>query len=162
MNEIQRIKANKKGEIPNSKYDILRVDGIENPEEILENFKKGIITILENSNLNYNDKKWESLLPKKIVNIVNQFDEQDYKNDDLVFSISSMVYDVQKLKDWQWYSSKLSENSFQVIFEGIFRGGFTSFVRFQGIPLSKITIERNGIIYPLKVRKDVMTYKKFK
>lgn len=164
MNEIQRIKNNIKGEIPNNKYDILRVNSIENSDEVLEILKKSIIVILQNSNLDYKDKKWESLLPKKIVNIVSQFDEQDYKNDDLVFSLSSIVDDVKDsdIKKWQWYSSKINNKGFEVYFDGVFSSRFTSFVRFQGIPLSKITIERNGIVYPIKVRKDIMTYKKFK
>lgn len=164
MNEIQRIKKNVNGEIPEGKYDILSVKDIENPEDVLSIFKKSIITILENINLNEDNKKWESLLPKKIINIVNQFDDQDYKNDDLVFSLSSIIYSFKSsnLKEWEWYSCNSNEKGFEIYFEGVFRGRFTSLIRFQGIPLSKITIERNGIIYPLKVRKDVMTYKKFK
>lgn len=164
MTEIERIKNNIHGEIPKGKYDILHVEDIVNPKEVLEIFKQSIITILENKHLSYEDPKWEQLLPKKIVNIIHQFDDEDFKNDDLVCKVDMLVYDVlsNNLKEWQWYSSKIKDRGFEVCFEGIFRGGFTNWVRFQGIPLSKITIERNNTVYPLKVYRDVMSYKKLK
>jgi len=162
MTEIEKIKKHTKGEIPKGKYDILRVEDIDNPQEVLEVFKQSIITILENKHLDNKDKKWEKLLPQKIVNIVNQFDDDDYSNDDLIMPINLSIYSMRDLKEWEWYSSQIIGNRIEVYFEGIFRGGFTWFVHCQGIPLSKITIERDGVIYPMKVFKDVMSYKKFK
>lgn len=165
MNEIERIKKNINGETPSGKYDILRIEDIDNAQQVLENFKKSIITILENQYLSYENKKWNDLLPKEIVEVVEQFNSEDYKNDDLLTSINMMVDDVldPDIKDWQWYSSKLFRDGFVVYFEGIFRGPFVNFVRFHkpGIPLNKITIERNGIVYPVKVYKDVMSYRRF-
>lgn len=164
MTEIERIKKNVNGEIPKEKYEILRVEDIDNPKEVLDIFKQSIITILENQHLSYEDPKWEQLLPQKIVNIIHQFDDEDFKNDDLLCKVDILVYDVlsKNLKEWQWYSSKLNDRGFEVYCEGILRGGESNFVRFQGIPLSKITIESNNTIYPLKVYKDVMSYKKLK
>jgi hypothetical protein len=163
MTEITKIEQHINGETPSGKYDILRVEGIDNPKEVMDNFKKAIISILKNPQLDKADPKWEQLLPQRIIHIVNQLDEEDFKNDDLVFPISSIISAVRSktLKEWQWYSSKISDTGFEVYFEGIFRARFTWFVRFQGIPLSKIFIEREGVTYPLKVYKDVMTYKKF-
>lgn len=164
MTEIERIKKNIHGEIPNGKYDILHVQNIDNPKEVLEIFKQSIIAILENQDLSYEDKRWEQLLPQEIVNIVHQFDDEDFKNDDLVCNIDILVYKVlnKNIKEWQWYSSKIKDRGFEVYCEGILRGGESNFVRFQGIPLSKITIESNNTIYPLKVYRDVMSYKKLK
>lgn len=163
MTEITNIEHNNNAEIPNGKYDILRIENIENPKQVLDVFKKAIIVILKNPQLDKTDHKWEQLLPQAIVHIVKQLDEEDFKNDDLVFPISSIISAVRSknLKEWHWYSSKLNDSGFEVYFEGTFRSRFTWFVRFQGVPLSKIFIEREGIVYPLKVYKDVMTYKKF-
>jgi hypothetical protein len=68
----------------------------------------------------------------------------------------------KNLKEWEWYSSKIEGNNIEVLFNGIFRARFTCFIRYQGIPLSKINIERDGVKIQLKVYKDVMTYKNFK
>lgn len=164
MTEIEKIKNNINGETPKGNYDILRVEGIDNPTEVLENFKQAIIVILEHPTLDAKDKKWEQLLPQNMVHIANQMDSEDFANDDLVYTLDSSIAAVKNknLKEWQWYGSKVSSNSFEVYFEGTFRGRFTWFVRFQGIHLSKITIERDGIEYPLKVYKDFMTYKNLK
>ncbi|MFT3979060.1 MAG: hypothetical protein QM687_01230 [Ferruginibacter sp.] len=162
MTEIEKIKKNTNGELPDVNYDVLHVTGIDNAEEILQNFKKSIITILENKDIAAEEKKWEELLPSKLVNVVTQFNFEDFRNDELVFSLRGIVEDVQdkEVKEWEWYSSKLEKDGFKVYFEGTFRARFTSFVRFQGVPLSKITIERNGVVYPINVLKDVMSYKK--
>ncbi len=163
MTEIEKIKTNINGEIPGGKYDVLQVTDIDNPGEVLDNFKKSIIAIIQNDTLEYNDKKWEALLPEKIVQNVARFDEEDYKNDELVCSLKLMVYDVksENLKEWTWFSSKLKDNGFDVYFQGIFRARFTSFIRFQGVLLSKIIIFRNGTSYPIHVYKDVVSYKTF-
>jgi len=163
MTEKERIQQLVNGERPSGEYDILRISNINDASDALENFKKSISTLLENNNLRSDDPMWNDLLPEKIVRIVNRMDKEDYKNDELVFSVKSMVDDVldPDIKTWQWYSSQLNENGFEVYFEGTFRARFTGFVRFQGIPLSKITIERKGVVYPINVYKDVMTYKKF-
>lgn len=162
MTELERIEKNVNGEIPKGKYDILRVEDLDNPLEVLEIFKQSIDVFLRNKHFNYKDKKWEQLFPQKIVKFVKQLDDNDFSNDDLLSDIDLMVYSLNEKKKWEWYSSQIIGDKIEIYFEGDFRGNFTELIHCQGIPLSKITIERDGVIYPMKVYKDVMSYKKFK
>ncbi len=167
MTEIERIQKNVNRELPDGDYFILRVEDIDNAKEVLEDFKQSMIIVLQNKNLHYKDEKWQKLLPKSIVEVTEQFEDEDYKNDDLLYDIPLMVNDILPTigkKDWEVYSSKLYSDGLEVIFSGDSRGvGPLNFIRFHkpGIPLKKITKERDGVVYPIKVYKDVMSYRSF-
>lgn len=164
MTEIERIQQNTNGEVPSGKYDILRVEDLSNPEEVLEIFKKCIVVFLENKDLDSENEKWEKLLPHEIVSFIGQLNDDDYSNDDLLSDIDLIIHHLQVRKEWEWYSSKLYKEGFEVFFEGIFRGSFVELIHCQGIPINKITIESNGVVYPLSnmVYKDITSYKSFK
>lgn len=163
MNEIQRIKTYTNGEVPEGKKVIIRVAGISNPKEILENFKRATIAFLRYKDLDENSSRWNRLLPGKIVQFVKQLTRDDYSNDDLLFPIHSIISDMQELKEWEWYSSKELTNGFEVIVLGEFLPRFTWFIHCQNIPLSNIWIkdDRDDGPYNLNVYKDVTSYKKF-
>ena len=163
MNELNNIKNNNNGQIAQGNYDIVRVVGINNPSQALTEFKNLITAILKNIELDPKDKKWESLLPEKFIRIMNSFEYEDYRKDDGVASLKSILEDIQDpyLKKWEWYSSKLQEDGFEVCFKGIYRLRFITLVRFLGIPASKIFLIRQGKTYSQSegLRYDVIEYK---
>ncbi|WP_299212945.1 hypothetical protein [uncultured Dokdonia sp.] len=160
MTEIERIQQNINGEIPEEDYDILKIIDIPNPEKELETFKQTIATIIQNINLHEEDSKWENLLPEPLIRFTNQLVEYDYYKDELISHITSMVYDVKKVREWEWYSSKLHSSGFDVIMKGVFRGIFTSIIHHQGIRHESIIIRRKDKEYPI-IRSgiDVLRYR---
>jgi len=165
MTEQGNIQYNVKGEKPVSGYEIIRVRNINNAKEILENFKNAVLTILKNKNLNNKDSKWEKLLPQGIVSKLKQLDSDDRSNDELLDSISSSIYNFQKIKEWEWYSSLEIEKGFDIIVKGYFNAPqFISFIHCQNVPLANIRIidADKGEFYELKTIKDYTTYKTLK
>jgi hypothetical protein len=164
MDEIKRIKNYTNGETPKGDKTTIRVTNISNSKEVLDNFKNAILVFLKNPTINDEDKKWEKLLPSKIVNFIKQLDDEDYSNDDLLDDIDISIYDLQKLKDWYWYSSKELENGFEIIVEGDFHPRFVNFIHCQNVPLKNIYIKEDNYESPhnLKVFKDYTTYKTLK
>ena len=161
MTEKERIITNNNGELPIGEYDIVIVRGITNPQAELHTFKETILAFLENKNLNDESPAWENLLPKQLVAFTNQLEEEDYHKDDLITHICPMIYDLQNIREWEWYSSKLGNTSFEVIMKGMFRYIFRPILHHQGIPHANIFVVRNGKEYPTKSIIDVLTYKTF-
>jgi hypothetical protein len=164
MDEIKRIKNYTNSEIPKGNKIVIRVTNISNSKEVLDNFKNAIIVFLKNSDINDEDKKWEKLLPSKIVNYIKQLDDEDYSNDDLLEDIDISIYSLQKRKEWYWYSSKELENGFEIIVEGYFHPRFVNFIHCQNVPLANIWIkdDKNDSKHNLRVYKDYTTYKTLK
>lgn len=161
MSEQNNIQNNTKGEKPKNNYEIVSVRSISNAKEVLINFKNAVLTILNNLNLDDENPKWEKLLPQGIVNKLKQLDDENFKYDELLYTVNSSVYDYQKLKDWEWYSSLEVENGFDVIINGDFSARFINFIHCQNVPLANIRIinaDKNEI-YELKTLKDYTTYK---
>lgn len=161
MSEIENIANKIEGEIPFSKYDILRVVNIEFPEEILNNFKAFITIFLVNKRLDPEDKKWEELLPERFIKFTNQLTEHDYSNDDLISNIISIIDMLQNFKDWTWFSSNLNDSGFEIYFEGVFRGTFLNIIHHLGVPHENMYIIRDKIEYPTYAIRDVLTYRKW-
>jgi hypothetical protein len=161
MTEKERILNNNNGEIPDGAYDIVRIKGITNPADELATFKHTITAFLDNKNLHEEDAKWNTLLPRKIVRFTEQLEEDDYHKDDLISHIPSMIDGLKDIRDWEWYSSKLTNDGFEVIMKGIFRYIFRPLLHHQGIPHKSIYVEREGVEYPTKSVIDVLTYKTF-
>lgn len=161
MTEKERILSNNNGEIPNTEYDIIIVRGISNPKDELNTFKETIIAFLDNKDLNEESSKWEKILPKKIVEFTNQLEEDDYHKDDLLSHIPAMIDGLKRLREWEWFSSKLTQDGFEIIMEGIFRGIFLPILHHQGIPHKSLFIVRNSKEFPTKAIKDVLSYKTF-
>ena len=159
--EIENIKNNTNGEIPNEKFTILRVKNVQFPEQELNDFKSSIKTFLENESLSDEDPTWKDLLPERVINFTEQLTEHDYLNDDLITHISNLIYKLQSVKQWKWYSSKLTATGFEVYFTGRFRSIFFPIPHHQGIPHSSLFIEREGVEYPAKGLTDVLTYRKW-
>lgn len=162
MSEKERILNNKEGELPNTAtYDIISVRGVVNPEDELNTFKQTIIAFLDNKDLKEESSKWEKLLPKKLVEFTNQLEEDDYHKDDLLSHIPAMIDSLKRLREWEWYSSKLTPNGFEVVMEGMFRGIFLPVLHHQGLPHKSLFITRNGREYPTRAITDVLSYKTF-
>lgn len=165
MSEINNIQNNIKGEKPENEYEIVAVRNISNAQEVLDNFKNAVLTILGNISLNDEDSKWEKLLPEGIVNKLKQLDDDNFKYDELLYSVNSNVYDYQKLRRWEWFSSFEVENGFDITVRGKFNAGkFINFIHCQNVPLANIRIinpDKNEI-YELKTFKDYTTYKTLK
>lgn len=163
MNEIQRIEYNNSGESPKGLANIVKVVGIDNPKEVLYNFKEAVKAILKHPKLGEREKKWERILPEKIVSFIKKLDDEDYSNDDILAPIHSMIDDMRDadIRDWEWYSSKLMDNSFEVVVQGKFHIGFLWFIHCQGIPLYKMFISDGEKTYPIKMYRDVTSYKTF-
>jgi hypothetical protein len=161
MTEKQRIQNNNNGEVPDGAFDIVRALNINNPLDELNTFKQTILAILENPHLDEEDPQWNLLLPKKLVRFTDQLEEDDYHKDDLISHIPTMIYKIREIREWEWYSSKLTGTGFEIYMKGIFRGTFLPLLHHQGIPHTSMFIERNGIEYPTKALIDVMTYKSF-
>lgn len=161
MNELKRIKKNNELEIPEGIYDIVRVKNVSDPEKELDIFKKTISVFIENKDLNELDNKWKKLLPNSFVKFTDQLTDNDFGNDDIIQSIPSILNSLkdEDIREWEWYSSKVTENGFEVIMNGIFRGIFLPLLHQQGIPHKSLFIERNGVEYPTKALTDVLTYR---
>lgn len=162
MTEQGNIQYNIKGEKPSNGYQIVRVRNINNAKEVLDNFKKAVLTVLKNKNLSDEDPKWEKLLPQGIVSKLKQLNNEDKKYDELLFSIDSSIDDFQSYKKWEWYSSLEVEKGFDIIVKGKFNAGkFINFIHCQNVPLEKIRIidADKQEVYELKTIKDYTTYK---
>jgi hypothetical protein len=155
MSEQKNIQKNVNGEFPTTKFQVLQIRNISSPNIILDNFKKAVIAILKNKKLPYDDKKWEKILPFAIVNKIKQLNENDFKYDELLDSVSMSVYCFQNIKEWEWYSSKIYETGFDVVFSGYFNAGqFINFIHCQNVPLKNIkVIDGSSEIY-LQTIKD--------
>lgn len=162
MTEQGNIQYNVKGEKPSSGYEIIQVRNINNAKEVLDNFKNAVLAILQNKNLSDEDPKWEKLLPQGIVSKIKQLDDDNFKYDELLDSISSSIYCFQDIKRWEWHSSLEVEKGFDIIVKGYFNAPqFVSFIHCQNVPLEDIRIidvDKNKI-YELKTFKDYTTYK---
>jgi len=162
MTEQAQIQYNIKGEKPLKGYQIVRVRNIPHYKEVLDNFKNAVLTILKNRNLDYEDSKWEQLLPKGIVNKIMQLDDDNKKYDELLYSVKSTISKFQRIKDWEWYSSLEVEKGFDIIVKGKFNAGkFINFIHCQNVPLENIRIidADKQEVYELKTFKDYTTYK---
>ena len=159
MTEQERIINNNDRELPEGNYDIIKVRGIINPEEDLNIFKQTVITFLDNVYLDAEDPKWEDLLPQKVIKFTKQLEEEDYV-DELLSNIPNMIGDMQDLRKWEWYSSKLFTDGFEVVMKGIFRGIFLPIIHHQGIPQKNIFIISENKEYPI-IRSgiDVLIYR---
>lgn len=161
MTEIERINQNINGEVPSEKYDIIYVREINNAENKLTIFKQTVLTFIDNKDLDIHDELWNELLPEIIVKFTSQLNEIDFGIDDLLVEIPTIIYRMQKVKEWEWFSSKLNEDGFEVYMKGIFRGIFLPLLHQQGIPVENIFIERDSIEYPTRIVRDVLSYRKW-
>lgn len=161
MSEIENIKNNTNGEIPSEKYEILRVVNIDEPAAVLADLKNLVSEFLENKELSWNDNSWNKILPERIIEFTRQLTEEDYFNDDLISHISSIVHQLQTIKDWVWYSSKITESGFDVYMIGEFHGPSVHLIHHLGIPLSNIFFVSNGNEFSVGGRVDVLSYRQW-
>lgn len=165
MTEEENIRNNAKGEKPGKGYEIIHVRNIPHAKEVLVNFKNAVVAFLNNKGLHYEDPKWNTLLPQGIVSKIKQLNEDDYIYDELLDDVDMVIYNFQKIKDWEWYSSLEVENGFDIIVKGRFNSyQFINFIHCQNVPLANIRIvnaDKNEV-YELKTIKDYTTYKTLK
>lgn len=160
MTELERIHNNTNGELPNEDYNIILVENIINPKEALHLFIKTMQVFLEHKALSIYSITWENLLPKPLVAFTKQLDNEDYHKDDLLFpSIDILIYNLRYLRTWEWYSSEYTKTGFKVIVKGEFKESFLQILHHQGIPHINLFIVRNGKLYTVKAKTDVLTYK---
>jgi hypothetical protein len=165
MDEIQNIDKNTKGERPEGAQSTITVVDINDAKQALDNCKNAVKALLQNIDLDKNDKKWETLLPEVYIKFTERLDREDYANEDILFPLYGVIEDFQDadIREWKWYSSKLQDKGFEIIVEGWFNPRFIWIVHYLNIPYSKIWIEtdRNKRKYRIKVYKDITTYKTF-
>lgn len=161
MTEKEQILNNNNGEIPTGEYDIIRIKNIPNPEQELNIFKQTVIAFLDNKNLDVKDPKWNELLPKALVQFTNQLKEEDFHKDDIITAIPNILNKLKKVKEWEWYSSKLTNNGFDIYMKGMFRGIFLPIIHQQGIPHSSLFIVSEEKEYATRALTDVLTYRKW-
>ncbi len=161
MNEIERINKNIKGEIPKGEKTIIRIGNLKNPKESLDTAKATISAFLNNMAIQDDSEDWYELLPQKIVKFLAQLDQEDLKNDELLYPLDILIYEL-KNKDWEWYSSKLLKDGFEIVTTNSFLPRYTWIFHCQNIPLSNIWIEDDRFgKYGLQTLRDVTTYKNF-
>ncbi|WP_442264920.1 hypothetical protein ACSIGC_11255 [Tenacibaculum sp. ZS6-P6] len=161
MNEIERIESNINGELPEGiGYRYIIVENIKEPERALETYKQSMLMILKNKDLHEEDPKWEQLLPKEVVAFTNQLEEDDYR-DELLSHIPNMVRRVLTIRDWEWYSSQLYEDGFEIIILGRDIGAIAyELLHHQGIPHSSLASgDDETIIRISRAGRDVLSYK---
>lgn len=160
MIEIERIEKNVNGELPDGNHQFIIVENIEKPEKALEIYKQSMLAILRNQHLHQEDPKWEELLPRQVVAFTNQLEEEDYK-DGLLSHIPAMVHSVVNIRNWEWYSSQLYEDGFEVIILGRDIGVISyGLLHHQGIPQSSLAI--GNATTKTKISgggRDVLSYK---
>ena len=163
MTEIERIENNTNGELPEGgDYQYIIVEGINNPENELSIFKQSMKVLIENKNLHSESSKWRELLPKAVVAFINQIEEEDYRKDDLVSNIPNIVDSLTRIKNWDWYSSQLYDDGFEVVIKGKYVGGKSIILlHHQGLPHTSLFIGGDNYKYPTKALTDVLTYKKW-
>ncbi|GGB85111.1 hypothetical protein GCM10007424_26450 [Flavobacterium suaedae] len=163
MIELERIKNNIEGELPESgKYGYFIVENIINPQHELNVFKETISVLIKNKHLSPDDPKWENLLSKQMVAFVSQLDDEDFHNDYILHSLPNVVGSFM-VRKWEWYSSEVLENGFEVTFLGRDIGMVgTVLLHHQGLPYSSLFLEQNGNFYETRnVGTDVLSYKTF-
>jgi hypothetical protein len=164
LRELIRFDKYSNAEMPEGIKTIVRVKGIANADKVLTNCKNTVRNILQNIKLKETDSKWRNLIPQDIVRFLDLMSAEDFENDDLLFPLDSLISDFKDpdLREWEWYSSKLEEQGFQIIFKGVFSLRFIWIIHVQNIPYNNITAA-NDIHgnYKLIVYRDVTTYKEF-
>ena len=133
MNELQRLNININGEIPEGKKTTVRVIGVTDPAKALANCKQAIKSFLLHQNLDENSTRWNSLLPDKITRFINQLNDDDYRNDELLYPVRIIIYDMKKLRQWEWYSSNEFPDGFEIVLKGSFAPRFVWFIHCQHI-----------------------------
>jgi hypothetical protein len=163
MSEIDNITNNTNGEIPAGDYTIFRVKNNEHAENDLEVLKQTLKTILENNTLDQSNEEWYTLLPKQFVEFNNQLDDNDFR-DELLHSIPTLLGNIldPDIKEWEWYSTKLDNEGFDIVLKGIHTGFFESIIHNVGIPITSIFFIKDGKERPLiNFGVDVLSHKTF-
>ena len=161
MKELNRIDRNINGELPEEgEYQFIIVENVINPEQELEIFKQSMKTIIENKDLEPENSRWQKLLPKSVISFTNQLEEEDYHNDDLISNIPNIIDNLTRIRDWEWFSSQLYDDGFEVVIMGSDIGGKSKILlHHQGIPHTSLFIGGDDYKYPTKAVRDVLSYK---
>lgn len=163
MTELERIDVSNDGKLPKGEKTIITVVDIDNAEQVLKNCKDVVKALLKNINLSKDDPEWSKLLPEVYIKFVDQLELEDKAKDSNIYFLNSMVGNFQKLREWEWYSSRILKNGFEIEMKGWFNSRFAWIIHYQNVPYSKIWIktDRTDKKYTIKVVTDVTTYKKF-
>jgi hypothetical protein len=164
MKELDRIKSYINGELPEAgTFGYFIVENIDNPEMELTIFKQVVTTLLENPDLDSLSPEWEKLLPKQFVEFIEQLEDDDYRKDQLLSNIPRIIDSFREVREWEWYSSEILENGFEVVFTGIDRNVLgTVLLHHQGLPFSCLFSEEGEDFYETKnFGVDVLSYKKY-
>jgi len=162
MKEIERIDKNTKAETPKGDKTTITVTGIENPQQNLDTCKNVVKAFLGNSKLDKKSDDWKTLFPQTIVSFIDSLDKTDFDRDELLYPMADLVDDLQKLRQWEWYSSKLDDGGFVIVTTGSFHPRFVWMLHCQGIPYSKIFVEDDKFgSYNMRITvvDDVIEYK---
>ncbi len=155
MTEIEKINSNNNGELPIGEKTIFRAFNINNPQQVLDNCKRVVKALINHPNTNPSSNEWKALFPKTYVQFLDGLTREDFMYDELLYSIEGIVkgFQNENLREWRWYSSKLTANGFEIVFEGwcSFRNYWL--IHAQGIPYSKIEItDKQGTGLPKTIK----------
>lgn len=160
MKEIDRIAKNISLEKPKVNKTVVTVKNIKNPKTKLNIIKGIMMSFLKNRTLEDNSSQWYDILPDKFIQILNLIDESDIGNDDFLVFLEIAIYDL-KNKNWEWYSSKLSNDGFSIVFTDSFYPKSLWLIHSLNIPLSNIYINDDVYgEYELYTFKDITSYGK--
>lgn len=142
MTELQNIDTNINGEVPTGQKTIFRVRDIKNAVTVLANCKSVVKALIQHPSLSPESNQWKNLFPAAYVKFIDSLGYDDFKYDELLYPIDSVVEDFQDedLREWRWYSSKIHPDGFEIVFEGwcSFRNYWL--IHAQNIPYSKMEI----------------------
>jgi len=163
MKELDRIKENNSTTMPLGQKTIIKVSGIENPQVKIEILKNVMIGFLENQNLASDSEEWYQILPSKFISFLKNLTEEDILNDEtLIINLHLIINDLKE-KEWEWYSSKIVNNGFEIVFKDSFYPKYIFLIHYLNIPLSKIWIEDDRFgNYFVETIRDVTLLEKFK
>lgn len=161
MSELNRISNNSDGQLPSGSYQILKIKNYPDASEELETFKNFMIAFLENKSLDPSDDQWNSLIPERIIKFSEQLEEYDLQKDEFLHSLGSIIDSLQTIKDWEWYSSKITSDGFEVVVTGTLYIIFIGLVHHLGIPLSSIFVEIDGEEFPQDSSIDILSYREW-
>ena len=141
--EKNRIKEFTKGELPHEGYLSFLVNTLHASEKL--SLIKEVVTIISDYNESNwpSDEMWENLLPKWFLNKIEKYSpEEVIKNSSLLWDYGSWL-DAMKYRGWEWYSSKINSNGFDIILIPItlpFSVNPLEYIIYEtGVPIKNIT-----------------------
>lgn len=117
INEYDRIVNFNSGEQPNKGYLLFIVETDESFQKLMQ-LKEVIIAISKFNEQNWpDDETWDNSLPKWFLTKIKSHSIEEISQESRLLWEYGSWLDAMKFRGWEWYSSKLNSNGFEIILD---------------------------------------------